>query len=191
MKGRSGRSRLFKSIATLTVCAMMVSVSVILGWIGRTYFTFGGGNIRITFENMPIIFCGMTFGPLIGFAVGVLCDLVSCLVAPQPTILPLITLGAGAVGLLSGLVSLFFKKENRRKLFSTIVSSFSGHLVGSVIIKSIALYYYYGQPLWFAMATRALTYAFICGAEIFILYVVFKNREIKKLISEIEKRNKQ
>ena len=177
-------SKLFNSIRTLTICAMMVAISVVLGWIGRTYFTFGGGNIRITFENMPIIFCGITFGPVVGFIVGILCDLVSCLVAPQPTILPLITLGAGAVGLLSGLISKLFRKKD--SLVCIIPSAFSGHFAGSVILKSIALHYYYSSPLFLTIGTRAITYICICLAEIFILFSIFKNKEIKKMLSQIK-----
>lgn len=183
-------SKLFGSLQTLTVCAMMVAISVVLGWIGRTYFTFAGGSIRITFENLPIIFCGITFGPVVGFVVGILSDLVSCLVAPQPTILPLITLGAGAVGLISGLVSRLFFKNKKYGFLSICLSSLSGHAVGSVILKTIALYYYFSSPFLLTLGTRTLTYIAICGVEIFLLFVILKNKEILKLINEITKNNR-
>ncbi len=183
-------SKLFGNLMTLTVCAMMVAISVVLGWIGRTYFTFAGGSIRITFENLPIIFCGITFGPVIGFVVGILSDLVSCLVAPQPTILPLITLGAGAVGLFSGIVSKLFFKNKKYGFLSIFLSSLLGHAIGSVILKTIALHYYYSSPFLLTLGTRALTYIAICGVEIFLLFVIFKNKEILKLINEITKNNR-
>lgn len=178
-------SKLFSNLSTLTVCAMMVAISVVLGWIGRTYFTFGGGNIRITFENLPIIFCGITLGPVIGFIVGILSDLVSCLVAPQPTILPLITLGAGAVGLVSGLISKLLFRSKRNSIFCIITASLLGHTIGSVILKSIALYYYYSTPFWITLGTRALTYIAICTIEIFLIFIILKNKEINKLLSQI------
>jgi ECF transporter S component (folate family) len=184
-------SKLFGSLQILTVCAMMVAISVVLGWIGRTYFTFAGGSIRITFENLPIIFCGITFGPVIGFIVGILSDLVSCLVAPQPAVLPLITLGAGAVGLISGLISRFVFKNKRNSLVCILLSAIGGHAVGSVILKTIALLYYYSSPLLLTFGTRGITYILICGIEIFLLYVILKNREISKLMREITRNSEK
>ena len=181
-------SRVFSSLSILTVCAMMVAISVVLGWIGRTYFTFGGGSIRITFENLPIIFCGVTFGPVIGLIVGILSDLVSCLVAPQPAVLPLITLGAGAVGFLSGAVARFLFKKKRKGLLCISFSAISGHFVGSVILKTVAICYYYSSPFWFTLITRGITYIAICGAEIFLIWVILKNREIVKIIDDINGR---
>ena len=122
MQKKSSKS-LFINVRSLTFCAMLVSLSVILGWVGRTYFTFGGGisAVRITFENLPVIASGFIFGPVVGGIVGIICDLVSCLVAPQPSINPFITLGTGLVGAISGFLFRYAFKGKKKLL--PIISS--------------------------------------------------------------------
>ena len=70
---------LFKNIKTLTLAAMLVAMSVIIGIFCKSVLNFGGGLFRITFENLPIIISGIVFGPVVGGVVGVGSDLsVTC-----------------------------------------------------------------------------------------------------------------
>ncbi len=133
---------IFKNTRALTLAAMLTAMSVVIGILCKNFLTF---NIyyRITFENLPVIFAAILFGPFMGAAVGVCADLVSCLCSSNPVVNPIISIGALAVGLLAGLIShhISFRSENPRIALSVAAA----HLVGQVIIKSI------GKILWYAM----------------------------------------
>ena len=77
--------------------ALLAAISIVCG----KYLAFNMGDfLRFSFENLPIIFAGMAFGPLIGALVGVVADLVGCLLVGY-AINPIITVGAAAIGLIS------------------------------------------------------------------------------------------
>ena len=132
----------FKNVRALTLAAMLTAMSVVIGILCKNFLTF---NIyyRITFENLPVIFAAIVFGPFMGAAVGVCADLVSCLCSANPVVNPIISLGALAVGFMAGLVShhITFRSEN--VCIATSVAA--AHLIGQDIIKSI------GKILWYAM----------------------------------------
>ena len=132
----------FKNVRALTLAAMLTAMSVVIGILCKNFLTF---NIyyRITFENLPVIFAAILFGPFMGAAVGVCADLISCLCSANPVVNPIISVGALAVGFLAGLIShhVSFRSENTRIALSIAVA----HLVGQVAIKSL------GKILWYAM----------------------------------------
>lgn len=137
--------RAFASVRTLTLAAMLTAMSVVIGILCKNFLTF---NIyyRITFENLPVLFGGVLFGPFVGAAVGLCADLISCLCSANPVVNPVISVGALAVGFLSGYVShhLTMKNENLRLALSVGVA----HLIGQVGIKSIGKILWYGMPWW-------------------------------------------
>ncbi|MBP3583660.1 MAG: folate family ECF transporter S component, partial [Clostridia bacterium] len=56
--------------------SMLAAISIILG----KYLAFGIGNVlRFSFENLPIAFAGIAFGPIAGALVGAVADLIGCL----------------------------------------------------------------------------------------------------------------
>lgn len=169
----------------LTVFAALLSaISIICG----KYLAFNAGEfIRFSFENLPIIFAGMAFGPIIGVAVGVVADLVGCLLVGY-AINPIITIGAGVIGLLSG-ISYFIPKGNAKfsYLLKISLTVAAAHLVGSVIIKSFGLSVFYDLPLIILMLWRLLNYLIVGTVEGFILYHLMKNKRIAHEIASIMK----
>ncbi len=164
------------SVKELTCAAMFTAMSVIIGIFCKNFMNFGGGLFRVTFENFPIILSGVYFGPLAGALVGCATDLISYLLSSQiypPNLI--VTLGAASIGAISGAVSRYVvKKQGYAQLAA---SGALAHLIGSVIIKSIGLYTFYGIailwriPLYFAVAT----------VEIAIMCLLYKNRNFKNL----------
>ena len=171
-------------ILALTLSAMLIAMSVVIGIFCKTFLNFGGGLFRITFENLPIILSGIMFGPLVATVVGVATDLVSYLLSPQiypPNLV--VTLGAATVGFISGFISHFLvKKQGYAQL---IISGIAAHAVGSMIIKSIGLFSFYG---W-AVIWRVPTYIVIAVVEITILCLLYKNATFRRLIDKFVKKN--
>ena len=174
------KNKIFKSVRFLTLAAMMTAVSVVIGIVCKSFLNFGGGLFRITFENLPIILSGIIMGPLVGAIVGAASDLVSYLLSPQiypPNLI--VTAGATAVGLVSGLMARYVVK--RRGNLQIILSAGIAHLIGSMIIKPIGLYQFYGiLVLW-----RIPLYLIIAPIEIMILCFVFNRPSLKRLFNSL------
>ena len=169
---------ILKSAKALALCAMLCAMSVIIGITCKTCFNFGKGLFRITFENLPIIITGLSFGPLVGGLVGLGTDLISYLLSPQiypPN--PIVTLGAILVGVSAGLVgrATSHMKVNPKIVISTLIS----HLVGSMIVKSIGLYQFYG----IMVLVRIPTYMIISSIEAVLICIIYKNPKIRRILS--------
>lgn len=168
-----------KQINTLTLSAMLTAMSVLIGIFCKNFMNFGGGLFRVTFENLPIILSGLLFGPAVGGIVGVATDLVSYFLSSQiypPNLI--VTFGAMSIGLISGFIAKFVIKK--RGYAQIIVSASCAHLAGSVIIKSIGLFTFYG---W-AIMWRIPLYFVVAPIEIMLLCMLYKNKSFRKLIDE-------
>ena len=175
------RISLFGSIKIMTTAAMLTAMSVVIGIFCKNFLNFGtgpyAGLFRITFENLPILAAGLMFGPLVGGAVGLSADVISYLLSRQVyPINPLVTLGAMAVGLVCGLVSHYAVKQPGK--LRIVLSCALAHLVGSMIIKPLGLYQFYGVAvLW-----RIPLYLAIAPTEIALLCLIHRNKNIRSLL---------
>lgn len=178
-KNKPNRSVL-SYILNLTLAAMLVAMSVVIGIFCKTFLNFGMGLFRVTFENLPVILAGILFGPLVGGLVGGASDLVSYLMSPQlypPNLI--VTAGAIAVGVISGLVARYLVKG--RGSMQIILSGGLAHIVGSMIIKPIGLFQFYE---W-AVLVRIPLYLIIAPLEIFVLCLLFRHRSFRRLIDHV------
>ena len=173
------KGKIFKNIRSLTLAAMLTAVSVVIGIVCKNFLNFGGGLFRVTFENLPIIWAAILMGPAVGGAVGAASDLISYMLSSQiypPNLL--VTAGAAAVGIMAGIVSKYLIKERGSK--QVILSALAAHAVGSMIIKPIGLYKFYGiLVLW-----RVPLYLLIAPIEILILCFIFKRKSLNRLFDK-------
>ena len=178
MKKKQG---LFRSVKGLTVAAMLVAMSVIIGIFCKNYLSFGGGLFRVTFENLPIILSGILFGPAVGGIVGVASDMASYLLSNQiypPNLI--VTAGACLVGVVSGTVSHYVVKK--RGALQIIASGALAHIVGSMLVKSIGLFaFYQWGVLW-----RIPLYCLIAPLEILVLCMLFRKKSFLRLLRDVE-----
>lgn len=178
----------FGSLRGLCFAAILAAMSIILGkflQIPNPFQDF----IRISFENLPIIMGGIALGPIAGLCIGVVADLIGC-VAYGYTINPIITLGAAAVGAVSGLVSNYIVK--RPLCLKIILSVVPAHLIGSVLIKSFGLASWYLAKYELGMTEfilwRLLNYTLVATAECVILYILLKNRTFSRQMEGLLKK---
>ena len=167
---------------TVTTLGLLAALSVVIGWVCKSYLTFG--PIRITFENIPIIISGIIYGPVIGAIVAVLSDIISCLTSPNPALNPIITLGAASIGIISGVVSKYVIKSGRFSvILKTLLSVFISHIIGSMLIKSIGLHLFWGYEipmlLW-----RIPLYLAISVCESMIIFVILRNKSIASMLEK-------
>ncbi len=172
----------FSSIKSLTVAAMLTAMSVIIGMFCKNFMDFGTGLFRITFENLPIIISGIFFGPFVGGAVGGTSDLVSYLLSKQsypPNLV--VTFGAVMVGVVSGAVSRFVVKKSGYA--QIIISGAAAHIIGSMIIKPIGLYQFYGA----AVLLRVPMYLVIAPLEITVICLLYRNRGFRMMFEDVRR----
>lgn len=174
------------SLKITVVLAMMTAISIILG----KYLAIRGGDImRFSLENMPIILSGIAFGPLAGVSVGVVADLVGCVLVGY-TVNPLVTLGAAMIGLISGFIPLIMKKTPLSGLPVTVITVALSHLVGSIIIKTIGLYAYYTMPFGVLLLWRLLNYIIVGALDCSVVHILLNNKGVKKYISAMKEEKK-
>ncbi len=177
MNKKDTKIGLFGSIKTMTMAAMLTAMSVVIGIFCKNFLNFGEGLFRVTFENLPILMSGIMFGPIVGGIVGTATDMISYFMSNQIyPINPLVTLGAASIGIVSGVFSRYvFKKHGYVRL---ILTSALAHIIGSMILKPIGLYQFYGAAvLW-----RIPLYLLIAPLEILVLCVMYKNHAVKRLM---------
>ena len=174
-----GELNLFKNTRVLVCAGLFIALSIILG----KYLAFNFlQSFRISFENLTILIAGIFFGPLTGMVVGIGADFIGCILVGY-SINPVIMLGAAMIGLISGIFSRYVKIKN--PALKLAVSVGGAHITGSMIIKSIGVYMYYGQPLPVVML-RIPLYIVIGFIEFYIIYLLFRNKSFSK---ELEKMN--
>lgn len=156
------------SLKMLVISAMLTAIGVVIGIICKTFLDFGG-IFRITFENLPIIMSGVLFGPVVGGMVGAAVDIISALTAGQAP-LPFVMVGSITVGVVSGVMAKYIVRQKGTRQIA--LSAAAAHLIGSMIIKPIALFTIYEWAVLF----RIPIYMVIAPIEIFILCLLFKNR---------------
>ena len=86
------------SVRTLTMLALLVAMSIVFSRV----LSISTGFVRFNLGSLPVLLAAVVFGPGAGFAVGAVADIIGGVLAGY-AINPLITLGAGAIGLVAGL----------------------------------------------------------------------------------------
>lgn len=134
-----------KKMSTKFICytAMLVALSSV-----ANIFTVivGGGALAISFAYIPAFIGGAFLGPFSGFLVGILGDLIGCLIAPKGAINPIILLSSGLIGLIPGLVFMVGKKLNKNSkasLFLMSTISFVFVYIICITLNSYGLYLFY------------------------------------------------
>jgi ECF transporter S component (folate family) len=164
----------FGSLRVMVMCSVFVAISIVCG----KYLAIRGGEVlRFSFENLPIILSGMAFGPLAGAAVGVVADLVGCLLVGY-TVNPIVTLGGAMIGLLSG--SAFYLLKKAPVWLSVSVSVALSHFVGSVVIKTFGLAKFYTLPIIELALWRLLNYVIVGVIEGILIYALLKNKGFRR-----------
>lgn len=159
----------------LVLCSFLVALSIVSG----KFLAIPVGEIlRFSFENLPILFAGLLFGPVEGVLVGVSADLLGCVLRGYE-INPLVTVGAMSIGLLAGVGGrVLCRLPMAWRVALTVTAA---HLVGSVGIKTLGLAKFYAIPLVPLMGWRLLNYAVIGAAEAVLLCLLLRHSAVRRL----------
>lgn len=180
---RSQNQAIFKNIRVLVVCALFAAMSIVFGKFISIKI---GNSLRISFENLPILLSGVFYGPVVGIVTAVVADIVGCFLYGYE-INPIITLGAAFIGFISGAV--FQSSKSNKLLRKLIMSVLPAHVFGSMIVKSIGLYLWYGTPMK-VLLIRVPIYLITSAAEILIIYTLMRNKSFMEQMKRMRKNDK-
>lgn len=135
-----------KKIAYL---ALITAISVIMNTLT---LTVPGSGIAISFTYIPNFLAGYFFGPGAGFIVGVIGDVLGCIIWPKGAWLPLLTLSAGLMGAIPGLVRYLPLKTRWHILISYIAT----YLICSAGLNTFTLWQAYA-------ATKKTFWVYLIG----------------------------
>ena len=163
----------------LCFAALLAAMSVVLAYLAK--LIFGMGPLRLTFENLPIIFGAVSFGPFVGMTIAAVADLCSCLFAGQAPN-PLIMVGSLSIGLVAGVLGRYLLRK--RRLPQLLAIEFFTHALGSMLLKTLALrvYFSFGWPV---LLMRIPVYMLVVAVEGYFMWALFKNGQVRKLLERM------
>jgi ECF transporter S component (folate family) len=112
---------------------------------------------------------------------GIVGDLIGCVFCGY-AVNPIITLGMGLAGCVCG--AMYQITKRLPVLTKLILSVYSGHILGNLVVKSIGLRLWLATP-WATLALRIPTYLIIGAAEIFIFSVLLSSKAFTKQMHKI------
>ena len=158
------------SVRTLTMLALLVAMSIVFSRV----LSISTGFVRFNLGSLPVLLAALLFGPGAGFAVGAVADMIGGTLSGY-AINPLITLGAGSIGLTAGL--LWRALPNLRLGLRTQISVFAGHAVGSIVINSLALHLFYNYP-WSVLVTRIPNALVLAAVNTVLVRLLLENTNL-------------
>lgn len=168
-------------VQTLAVSALFCALSIVFG----KYLAISIGPVlRFSLENLPVLLGGVLFGPVVGLCIGVIADLVGCLLVGY-SINPIVTLGAASIGFLSGLLYCLTKRLSPflRLSISVILS----HVVGSVLIKTWGLAAFYDMPFYLLLLWRLLNYTVVGAVECTLIHFLARNKAFSRQAERLKR----
>ena len=164
------------STRTLTVLALLIAMSIVFSRV----LSISTGFVRFNLGSLPVLLAGIVFGPGAGFAVGALADMIGGILAGY-AINPLITLGAASIGLVGGWLwqTLHTLRLGQRLLLSVAAA----HVVGSIMINSLALHIFYGYA-WSVLAARVPNALILAAVNTVLLRLLMENKAVMAAVKK-------
>lgn len=169
--------KLNKHLPMLILCALFAAMTMIFKRIAVVNIDW----LRLSLENTPVLLAGILFGPVAGFATGMVGDIIGCIYCGFG-INPVITLGMALAGGICGL--LFRYAQSLPTVPKLICSVYAGHIVGNMIVKTLGIYWWYGTP-WPSLLLRIPTYLIIGAVEIVIFYILLQSKALVRQLQKI------
>ncbi len=165
----------------LTGIAMFTALAIVFT---RILVIINTDTLRLTIGNVPIMLCGIFFGPVAGAICGALSDFLGCiLLGGYMPYLPM-TLSMIVIGALPGVSAMLFKGRVKNGISNIFVISITvavTELIASFFWKTLCLSWLYSSPFIALFAERALINVIQTVTEIALLYALLKGGQLVKM----------
>ena len=168
-----------KHVKTLTTAAMLMAVSVVLG-----YFTIEAGPyLKIGFGGVVNQFVYYLFGPVAGAVYGGVLDLVKYVVKPTGAFFPGFTLNAMLGGVLYGTILYRKPLTFRQALWADLVVA----LICNIFLNTLWLSMMSGKAMMVLLPMRVLKNLIKWPVDAALFYLIAKRMESLGLVRMIRK----
>lgn len=153
----------------LCVTGLLAALSVVFNAISITI----GNDISITFTYLVSFVAGVFLGPVMGFSVGIIGDVVGCIIAPKGPYMITVTLSSGLMGVLPWLVFYFLRKLP--KYLKIVLSFVLVFLVCTVAINTTTWYIVYNSKSEYLvyLFTRSYTQGIVVVINAWIMCLLY------------------
>ncbi len=159
----------FHQVRTVTVCAMFMAISVVLG-----YFTLAIGDyIKIGFSSISNQFVYYLFGPVVGGVFGGVLDILKYLIRPTGPFFPGLTLSPVMAGIIYG--TFFYKRSLTFR--RVLVAELTVAVICNMLITTLCLSVMYGKGFMVLLPMRALKNIVMWPINSMLFYTVAKAME--------------
>lgn len=101
----------------LVYAGLLIAISAVLKLLFEIYIPLGGfPSLRINLNSIPIMLGGIILGPIPGFVIGIISDLLCYVIKPNGPLFLGFTLSSGLTGLIPGILWKLFKNKNLKSL---------------------------------------------------------------------------
>ncbi|WP_425539204.1 folate family ECF transporter S component [Microaceticoccus formicicus] len=141
------------TVMTITYASFFIGLSVVIN-------TLRIGNL--SFSGFPIIFSGYVLGPVMGFVVGLLADILAFIVRPAGfPFNPVFTFTSALTGMIPVLITTILGDDYPDyKFWKILIGVFIGQVITSVIMTPYLMSVIYGKyTFWYLMIQSAIKQA--------------------------------
>lgn len=155
-----------RKVRTLTTCAMLISLSIILG-----YFTINiGGIAKVGFSSIPATLAAFLFGPVVAGTFGAIADVAKYLIKPDGAFFIGFTLNAVLTGFIRG--SILYKKEI--SIWRVIVSELIVTILCNLLINTYLISVLQGKAFIGMLPIRIVKNLISFPVNVAVFYVLAK-----------------
>ena len=155
--------------ATLTVCAMMLAISLVLSYFGNISITFLGTNvIKLSFVIVPIAVAAMLYGPVGAGIIGGPSDIIGFRGSPMCAYIPGFTISMILIGFAFGLV-LYEEKPTVPRIAA--VQLFVSAVI-STLLGSLWFVLFYGFKPLQALSVRGIKELVMYPINVLLIFVI-------------------
>ncbi len=131
-------------------------------------------DISLSFTYLISFVSGVFMGPVEGFAVGVIGDVIGCIIAPKGPYAPTVTISSGLLGVLPWVAFKVFKRLPT--VAKTVIGFAMSFIVCSVLINSTTWYIMYNSktPYLLYLVTRNTMQLIIVAVNCALACLIYK-----------------
>ena len=175
----TGSFRQLKQVKTVTVCAMLGAVAIVLGSLSIEL----GSTLRIGFSGIPNEIVHMLFGPVVGSVFAGTMDILKYLIKPTGAFFSRLYAHCHACRLIYG--SFYYKKE--LNFWRVLAAHITVALICNVLLNTWCLSILYGKAFAVLLPARLVKNAIMCPIDAFIFYHIAKVLDVTGVFKMIRK----
>lgn len=154
----------------VTRAAILTAISIVLS---RFLSIFISQTLKIGFSSIPLMLCGLMFGPLVGAMSGLAADLIGAMIFLGGQFHLGFTLSSILIAVIPALVKKYLIRDKKNSTLLIVVSVILTFLVAHLLLNSLWLTQLYGMTYPAMMISRAPKVIIEAILNIIIMKVIY------------------